>query len=122
MSGACFANAVGVAERSVIPDNQMTSSTHSTPFQPYNGRLHLPGTSWCAESPAGNQDWLKVDLGRILEICGFATQGIDPSNPNGHKAWVVDFKMDYSSDGNGWTTYRVTDDVEMVRLYLLCSI
>ena len=121
MTGACFANAVGVAHATVILDDQMTSSTYAqSAFRhPYDGRLHLPGTSWCAQSGTGNQDWLKVDLGRTFEICGVATQGLDPSNPRRHNAWVVDFKIHYSLDGNGWTIYRDLAGVEMVRFYLL---
>ena len=106
MTSACFANSGGVADHSVIPDSQMTSSTHSPHFHPYNGRLHLPGTSWCAKTAAGNQDWLKVDLGTTFQICGFATQGLDPRNPDDYIAWVRDFRMYYSIDGHRWTIYR----------------
>ena len=108
-----------MANRIVILDYQMTSSTHSL-FPPYDGRLHLPGTSWCAQSAAGNQDWLKVDLGRTFEICGVATQGLDPGNQYNYHAWVKDFKLHYSFDGNGWTIYRDPAGVEVVRLYLIC--
>ena len=118
MTGGCFANAVGVADHSVIPDSQMTSSTHFPRFHPYNGRLHLPGTSWCAETRAGNRDWLKVDLGTTFEICRVATQGLDPRNPDDYKGWVRDFRMYFSLDADRWTIYRDPDGAIMVRLYL----
>lgn len=109
-----------MANRNAILDYQMTSSTHSL-FPPYDGRLHLVKTSWCAQSAAGDQDWLKVDLGRTFEIRGVATQGLHPSNQYNYNGWVIDFKLHYSLDGNGWTIYQDLAGVDVVRLYLLCS-
>ena len=118
MANACFSTAIGVADRSVIPNNQMTSSRYYHPFHPYNGRLNLPGSGWCARSGSGTQDWLKVDLRRTFQICGAATQGLEHYRCD---AWVEDFKIEYSNDESGWTTYRYPAGTETVRL-LNCSL
>lgn len=109
---ACFGNAVGVASPSIIPDNQMTASTYLMYINsPHYGRLNdIRGDAWCAQSSSGAQDWLQVDLGKTVEICGVATQG----NIKDPKYWVTKFKLAYSSDGGGWNTYRDTHGMEVV--------
>lgn len=118
MAVSCFSTAIGVADRSVIPDNQMTSSTNYNPYHPHKGRLNLPWSGWCTQSGSGTQDWLKVDLGRTFQICGVATQGLDHYH---YDTWVKDFKIAYSNDGGGWTTYRYPPGTEMVRRCSLCT-
>ena len=113
MAGACFDNAVGVADPNTIPNDQMTaSSRYNNNYFGYNGRLNRTNYGWCAQSCCGSQDWLQIDLGKTFQICGVATQG------NGYPVYneyVTDFKLSYSPDGNGWTTYKKADGSEMVR-------
>jgi len=111
IAGACFNNAVGVADPGIIPDNQISAYSYvSSNFYPYYGRLRgTRGYGWCAATCCNNQTWLQVDLGRTIEICGVATQG--------HRTgsyWVMEFKLSYSSDGNVWNTYLDADSTEKV--------
>ncbi|XP_078351549.1 uncharacterized protein LOC144636260 [Oculina patagonica] len=109
----CFSNAVGIASPDVIPDDHITAFSYpSNPFQPAYGRLHgSRGDGWCAKTADNNDDWLQVDLGKMFQVCGVATQGdgyYDNSN-----SWVTDFKLSYSADGNTWTTYKDENGTEL---------
>ena len=120
----CFHNAVGVANESVIPDNQMTASSYYNKYgandAPHYGRLHgKRGDGWCASTGSGN-DWSQVDLGRIFQLCGVATQG-DGEFGFGDE-WVIDFKLSYSLNENNWTIYKDGNGTEMVRLLVLTVI
>ena len=88
----------------------MSASSEFYSYSPaHYGRLNdKRGYGWCAQSRNASQDWLKVDLGNTFEICGVATQGAT--------VWyyVTDFKLSYSDDGNGWTSYSGTGGLEMV--------
>ena len=79
MANACFNNAVGVSNPGTIPDNQMTASSQRGNSQGASyGRLDGSRNNdegWCAQSAGGTQDWLQVDLGKTIEICGTATLG-----------------------------------------------
>ena len=110
----CFKNAVGIVNPSVIPNDQMTASSYSGGLYydhyAFYGRLHaFPG--WCALTSSNGNDWLQVDLGKELPVCGVATQGGATSFLHG----VTDFKLIYSSDENNWTTYKYENGTEVVR-------
>ena len=109
----CFNDAVGIASPSTIPDNQLSaSSEYSSGYQAAYGRLNGDrGDGWCAKEAARDDDWLQVDLGRTIEVCGVATQG----DRNGNE-WTTYFKMSYSYDGASWTTYKDGNGAEVVRL------
>lgn len=114
----CFYNAVGIANQSVILDNQMIASSFYNFFgvndAPHYGRLHgKRGDGWCASTRNGN-DWLQVDLGRIFQLCGVATQG--DGNSGFGDEWVIDFKLSYSLNENNWTIYEDGNGTEVVRL------
>ena len=102
----------------------MTASSYYTVrpgFSSYYGRLNeTRGSSWCAQDCCGSYDWLQVDLGKTTEICGVATQGHNVSYIN-IPAWVMDFKLSYSSNGSGWATYSANGS-EVVRPDLLMVI
>ena len=115
---------MGVANQSVIPDNQMTASSFYYKYgandAPHYGRLHgNRGDGWCASTANGN-DWLQVDLGKIFQLCGVATQG-DGDFGFGDE-WVADFKLSYSSNENNWTIYEDGNGTEVVRLMALTVI
>ena len=117
MAGACFDNAVGVADPSVILNGQMTASSVYTPDNQYgyNGRLNRANQAWCASGCCKSDDWLQIDLVKTFQICGVATQG------NGlptYNEYVTDFKLSYSPDGSGWATYNNVDGSEMVRFQI----
>ena len=105
---------VGISDTSVIPDSQLTASSYfDVHFQAAYGRLNgNRGDGWCASEPSGTDDWLQVDLGTTFQVCAVATQG----DVDGDE-WITDFKLSYSSDGNNWTTYKDSNNMEMVRFY-----
>ena len=105
---------VGISDTSVIPDGQLTASSYyNSHFQAAYGRLHgFRGDGWCAREGRRTDDWLQVDLGKPFQVCAVATQG----DINGNK-WITDFKLSYSSDGNNWTTYKDSNNAEVVRFY-----
>ena len=109
---SCFLNAVGVADKDIVPNGKMTaSSRHSWGSLAYYARLNgNKGYGWCSDECCENDEWLQVDIGRTVEICGIATQG----SPRG-QYWVEDFKFSYSTDGSRWTTYQDPEGTEMVR-------
>lgn len=109
---SCFLNAVGVGDKDIVPNGKMTaSSIHSWGSFAYYARLNgNKGYGWCSDKCCENDEWLQVDIGRIVEICGIATQG----SPKG-QFWVEDFKFSYSTDGSIWTTYQDPEGTEMVR-------
>ena len=86
------------------------TSENGTSFQPAYGRLNgSRGEGWCTEEPARSDDWLQVDLGETVQLCGVATQG----NRKGSD-WTTNFKLSYSSDGSNWTTYKDTNGLAEV--------
>jgi len=114
---ACFDNAVGVTTPDIIPDSFMrASTTHSDSYLPSYARLHGDrGDGWCAlYSDDTPNDWLQIDFGKIIKVCGVATQG----DINGNE-WITEFKLSFSSSGDSWKNYRDTNGVMMVRFYCL---
>ena len=87
------------------------SSQYNHGYQAAYGRLNGDrGDGWCAQEAARNDDWLQVDLGKLIDACALATQG----DRNGNE-WVTAFKLSYSSDGTNWKTYQDANSVDMVR-------
>ena len=121
IASVCFSarNSVGVASSRIIPDKQMTASSHyGGEYRAAFGRLHgRRGDGWCARNQFGTKEWLQVDLGKTVKICGVATQG-DIAN----EGWVTDFKLSYSDDGGGWTIYLDADGSQMVRLIIYITL
>ena len=70
-----------------------------------------------------SNDWLQIDLGKTIEVCGVATQGNGHINGGGYREWTINFKLPYSvsPDGSGLTTYRDTQSAETVRIELIGS-
>ncbi len=83
-------------------------------YQAAYGRLHgSRGDGWCAASSSSDDDWLQVNLGRMIHVCGVATQGDGTHDP--YDEWVTDFKLSFSSDGSTWTTYKDGHGADKVR-------
>lgn len=86
------------------------SSQFGDNFQPSYGRLNGDrGNGWCAKEANRNDDWLQIDLGKVIDVCAVATQG----DRNGNE-WITDFKISYSSHGVSWTPYKGTDGTVVV--------
>ncbi|KAK3728579.1 hypothetical protein QZH41_011661 [Actinostola sp. cb2023] len=113
-------------EAKAIPDSSLSaSSSMDTTSAPKEARLHnsrVSGVTGMSDSRGGwspsvnnNQQYLQVDLGRLLKVTGVATQGADSSSE-----WVTSFKLEHSSDGSQWHYYPSTlpgnrDDSTVVR-------
>ena len=109
MGAAC--KAIGISS-GTIADNQMTASSEYMPsrYKAYYGRLHgTRGDGWCSRTGHSNYDWLQIDFGRTVQVCGVATQG-DVNGDN----WTTVFKLSFSTDGSTWKTYRDEKNVEVV--------
>ena len=105
----CYAWPVGISDQGKIPDNQMTASSelNIATLAAY-GRLNgNRGNGWCGHS---GDDWLQVDLGKMVDVCAIATQGRRFRQPR-----VTAFKLSYSTDGNNWTPYKDANGAELVR-------
>ena len=107
---------IGVSSPSIIPDSFFRAST-SVPtltgyFHPAHARLDdYSGGGWCAlKDDDTPNDWLQIDFGKTIEVCGVATQG----DINGNE-WVTEFQLSFSSRGDSWKTYKDTNGVDMVR-------
>ena len=90
----------------------MTASTrfdinHQAAYGRLNGNR---GDGWCAKQSNSDDDWLQVDLGTTILVCGVATQGDWTGDE-----WVTAFKLSYSSYGNVWTRYKDANNIELVR-------
>ena len=95
----------------VIPDNQMTASSHyrDEKNSAKHGRLfNVSGYGWFPEKN-NKTDWLQVDLGKEFQVCAVATQG---GNCNGE--WTTAFKLLYSSDDKNRQTYQDGNGVDVV--------
>ena len=117
----CYNNEVGVANPSIIPDDQMSASTNrSEDTQAAYGRLNdkRGAEGWCALERDRTDDWLQVDFNRMMQVCGVATQG---ESDNSQSTWVQSFELSFSSDGNNWTTYTSADE-KMVRCKLYYTV
>ena len=87
------------------------SSQYRDHWQAAYGRLDGDrGDGWCALEAARNDDWLQIDLGKTIKVCGLATQGVINGNH-----WVKAFKLSYSSNGTNWTTYQNANGTDLVR-------
>ncbi len=116
-NSACFDNAVGVSSPSIIPDSFIKASTsRSDSHQPAFGRLNGDrGDGWCALSADGiANDWLQIDFGKVIEVCGVATQG----DINGNEC-PIEFKLFFSSDGSKYKRYKDGNGENMVSLIIL---
>lgn len=108
----CYDNPIGVAEIGKIPDAKMTASSKlGSSYEPWFGRLNgNSGDGWCSKAAATNNEWLKVDLGKLYSVCAVATQG----DRNGNE-WVTAFKLSFSLDGTSWNVYKGDTNKDVVR-------
>ncbi|KAI8516916.1 hypothetical protein Bbelb_054970 [Branchiostoma belcheri] len=96
-----------------IPDNKITASSRymDDHYASYHGRLYNRVTgmgAWTARIK-NIGEWLEVDLREVNEVTGTVIQGQYNSDH-----WVTSYKLNYSGDGNSWTTYKDSDGSEKV--------
>ena len=86
------------------------ASEYGSGYRASYGRLYgSRGDGWCALTSNSNSDWLQIDFGETIQVCGVATQG----DRNGNE-WVTAFKLSFSTDGYTWKTYRDEQNVQVV--------
>ena len=109
---------IGVVDRNRIPDARMTASSfYDGRYHPFYGRLNESRGKgkWCTKTTSDRTDYLQVDMGGVRFLCGVATQRIPRVS-----AWATSYKLQLSTDGITWNTYKETN-VEKVRreLYVI---
>jgi hypothetical protein len=96
---------VGVRDPNVIPNSALTaSSAHGNNWSyygPQNARLNqvLNWGGWIPQN-ARQGEWIQVDLEKVTEIGGIATQSAFESSH-----WITKFSIVFSLDGKTWHTY-----------------
>lgn len=99
-----------MADRNIIPDARMTSSTISSNFYPYLGRLNEKrgNKAWSPKTKNDKRYYLQVDMGAVHYVCAVATQGRDGSNE-----WTISYKLHLSTDEVTWNAYKENDVVKV---------
>ena len=100
---------VGVADRNIIPDDQLTASSTFPAAHPHYGRLNETRESghWCAQTTQMDEDYLQVDMGAVQSVCAVATQGpilIHTSS----------YKLQLSIDGKTWNFYKENNNEKVM--------
>ena len=115
IAGKC--KAVGISSTGIISDSRMrASSEYSSSYKAFYGRLNgNRGDGWCSKSSSSSNEWLQIDFGKTVVVCGVATQGDISGNE-----WTTDFKLSFSADGSSWTTYKDEHGVEVVMCVCFC--
>ena len=88
-----------MSDSSVISDQRFSASSSLSGRSPSNGRLN-GSNAWIPATDNNNDDFLQIDLGSLLFVCGVATQG----NPN-NDHWTNTYKIETSLDNVLWTFY-----------------
>ena len=97
-------------ETQIIPDSQMSaSSARSSLSDAKHGRANgvkVSNVRGMSDSEGGwipssfnQQQYLQIDLGNKMKITAVETQGA-----NGHDYWVTSYRVQYSQNGQSWTT------------------
>jgi hypothetical protein len=111
VSGCTNVQPVGVANKTIIPDIQMSASSSFRESVDYltakHGRLYTT-RAWCAESSGGG-DWLQVDLGKYYNVCGIATQGKEYRTDE----WMTNYTLSVSLDGITWKEYTENNKLKV---------
>ncbi|KXJ04232.1 Neuropilin-1 [Exaiptasia diaphana] len=91
-------------ESGVIPDSNITaSSNYGSGYAPAKARLNFvqdgAAAAWASASKSVGE-WIQVDLGKLTNVTGIATQG------NYENEWVTSYSLKYSVDGTAFTDYE----------------
>jgi len=106
---------VGIADRSIITNNQMSASSyHSSSYLPHYGRLHsTAGQGSWASKTAVVGEWIQVDLEKNMRITGIATQGCFLHS----REYAATFKINYKLDGQQ-SFKEITDDEGNLKIFI----
>ena len=98
---------------SIIPDEYLTASHHHWPHQAINGRLNNIEGTWGAHDRLGT--FLQISIRRQLSvITAVATQG---SGNSTEMAWVLTYKLSFSTWGDEWMEYSEDGQVKVSLIY-----
>ncbi|XP_031569357.1 hemicentin-1-like [Actinia tenebrosa] len=104
VKGCVNVRPLGVANRTMVPDIKMSSSSSFRESVDYltakHGRLYT-SRAWCPAS-LGGDDWLQVDMGNYYNVCGVATQGKEYRTDE----WATNYTLSISLDGVTWVEYN----------------
>lgn len=105
-------------QASIIPDEYLTASHYHWRHYARNGRLNNIGGSWAALDRLGT--FLQISIKRQLSIItAVATQG----SVNGNEmAWVLTYKLSFSTWGDEWMEYTEDGQVKVNLIYWLLKI
>lgn len=90
---------MGVESETLIPDAQITASSHYMYYYAHKGRLN-GNTGWCQKTSKITDDFIRVDMGVLRWVCAVATRG----KKNG--ALKKSYKIIFSANGLEWMTHQ----------------
>eukprot|EP00794_Sanderia_malayensis_P003261 gene3261-3742_t len=91
--------ALGMQNRSIITDLQISASSYSGRSFPQNARLNSRSGAWCA-SDNDTTPYLQIDLKERKRVNRLAMRGY-------YSRYVLSFNLEYSDDGTIWQDYIV---------------
>lgn len=65
---------MGVESETLIPDAQITASSHYMYYYAHKGGLN-GNTGWCQKTSKITDDFIQVDMGVLRWVCAVATRG-----------------------------------------------
>lgn len=90
---------MGVESETLIPDAQITASSHYMYYYAHKRRLN-GNTGWCQKTSKITDDFIQVDMGVLRWVYVVATQG----KKNG--ALKKSYKIIFSANGLEWMTHQ----------------
>ena len=96
----CESEPLGMESGDITDDQITASSEYSSKYGWVHARLRK-GDFWAAKRNDANQ-WIQVDLGKIMTVKGVATQG----RPTSPLQYVTKYKLQYSNDGKTFRDYK----------------
>ncbi|XP_035660322.1 uncharacterized protein LOC118405029 [Branchiostoma floridae] len=90
-----------------VPDYSASSRVDA--FYPHqarlnNGRGQQQGACWSPGNHTRGEHWLQITHGVLYRVAGVITQGAYNMD-----AWVTSYRLEFSMDGQIWTTYKNSD-------------
>ncbi|XP_048581543.1 uncharacterized protein LOC125561361 [Nematostella vectensis] len=105
----CSRTSGGIRIGGFIPDyNIRATSIYAPAYTGSSGRLNGP-FGWAVGPDAGDDEYLEVDFGYPVVLCGMAIQGSGVIKNN---EFVKSYKLQVSQDGRDWKFYSPKDDGE----------
>lgn len=96
----CESKPLGMESGDITDDQITASSEYNSKYGWVHARLKKGGF-WAAKRNDANQ-WIQVDLGKIMTVKGVATQG----RPSSYLQYVTKYKLQYSNDGQTFSDYK----------------